>query len=172
MINRMLRVGVITQPHGLAGDVKIFPTTDEPEKFDSLEKVYLQAKGEEIRLKIVRVRFFKQFVIAHFEGYNRIEDIQPFLKKDLWIRREDAVDLSENEYYIADLIGMQVVTDEGAAIGKIKDVITTGANDVYAVDRCGQEILLPAIRECILSVDIENDIMTVHLMDGLIQENL
>ncbi len=172
MINRMLRVGVITQPHGLAGEVKIFPTTDEPEKFTSLENVYIQVKGGEIPLVIDRARFFKQFVIAHFRGYDKIENIQPFLKKDLWIRREDAVDLSENEYYIADLIGMQVVTDEGTVFGTISDVIATGANDVYVVDHEGKEILLPAIRECILSVDIENDTMTVHLMDGLIQENL
>lgn len=168
----MLRVGVITQPHGLAGEVKIYPTTDEPEKYTSLGEVYIQLKGEETPLTIDKVRFFKQFVIAHFKGYDRIEDIQPFLKKDLWIRREDAVDLQENEYYIADLIGMQVVTDEGKKIGKIKDVITTGANDVYVVERGKEEILLPAIRECILSVDIRNDLMTIHLMNGLIQENL
>ena len=171
MINERLRIGVITQPHGLAGDVKIFPTTDEPEKFLSVKDVYIEMKnGRSVALQIERVRFFKQFVIAHFRDYNKIEDIQPFLKKDLWIAREDAVELGEDEYYIADLIGMQVVTDEDVPLGKITDVITTGANDVYVVDTGKGEVLLPAIAQCILKVDIGGYLMVVHLMKGLVEE--
>lgn len=169
MLNDMLRVGVLVKPHGLAGEVKVYPTTDEPEKFTSLKKVYIKTKNETLTLKIDKAHYFKQFVIVHFEGLDRIEDIEPLMKKDLWIDREEAVDLEENEYYIADLLGMKVVTDEGKELGKIKDVMDTGANDVYIVQTAGGEVLLPAIRECILNVDVENDLMTVHVMDGLIE---
>ena len=169
MLNDMLRVGVLVKPHGLAGEVKVYPTTDEPEKFTSLKKVYIKTKNETLTLKIDKAHYFKQFVIVHFEGLDRIEDVEPLMKKDLWIDREEAVDLEENEYYIADLLGMKVVTDEGKELGKIKDVMDTGANDVYIVQTAGGEVLLPAIRECILNVDVENDLMTVHVMDGLIE---
>ena len=169
MVNEMLRVGVLVKPHGLAGEVKVYPTTDEPGKFTSLKKVYIKTKNETLTLKIDKAHYFKQFVIVHFEGLNRIEDIEPLIKKDLWIDREEAVELEENEYYIADLLGMKVVTDDGTELGKIKDVMDTGANDVYIVQTAGGEVLLPAIRQCILKVDVEKDLMTVHLMDGLLE---
>ena len=169
MFNEKLRVGVIVRPHGLAGEVKVFPTTDEPEKFSSLEKVYIETKTGTLTLKVDKAHYFKQFVIVHFEGLDRIEDIEPFVKKDLWIDRENAVGLEENEYYIADLLGMKVVTDEGEELGRIKDVMDTGANDVYIVETAGGEVLLPAIRQCILKVDVHADLMTVHLMDGLLE---
>lgn len=169
MLNEMLRVGVLVKPHGLAGEVKVYPTTDEPGKFTSLKKVYIKTKNETLTLKIDKAHTFKQFVIVHFEGLDKIEDIEPLIKKDLWIDREEAVELEENEYYIADLLGMQVVTDEGTELGRIKDVLDTGANDVYIVQTDGGEVLLPAIRQCILKVDIEKDLMTVHLMDGLLE---
>ena len=87
----------------------------------------------------------------------------------MWIPREEAQDLEEDEYYIADLIGMKVVTEDGTSVGILKDVMETGANDVYVVqDAQGKELLLPAIHQCILDVDIEKNIMTVHLMKGLV----
>ena len=87
----------------------------------------------------------------------------------LCIRREQAVKLQKDEYFIADLIDMEVVTEDGAHFGKIKDVLTTGANDVYVVSReAGTEVLLPAIRECVKAVDVEQGRVTVHIMDGLL----
>ena len=95
--------------------------------------------------------------------------IQMYKKRELWIPREEAQELEEDEYYIADLIGMDVVLEDGSKFGTLKDVMETGANDVYVVeDDKGEEILLPAIRECILDVDVEKNVMTIHLMKGLI----
>ena len=100
---------------------------------------------------------------------DNINDIEMYKKRELWIPREEAQELEEDEYYIADLIGMDVVLEDGSKFGTLKDVMETGANDVYVVeDAKGEEILLPAIRECILDVDVEKNVMTIHLMKGLI----
>ena len=113
--------------------------------------------------------FFKQFVIVKFKGIDNINDIEKYKGKSLLVNREDAVALEEDEYYIADIIGMQVNTEDGATFGVLKDVMETGANDVYIVEtEDGKEVLLPAIKECILDVDVEAMKMTIHLMDGLL----
>ena len=105
----------------------------------------------------------------HHTGNDNINDIEKYKGRSLWISREQAVPLEEDEYYIADLIGMEVCLEDGTHFGQLKDVIETGANDVYVVeDTKGQEVLLPAIHECILDVDVENDRMTIHLMKGLL----
>ena len=112
---------------------------------------------------------FKQFVIVKFKGIDDINDIEKYKGKSLFVARENAVELEEDEYYIADLIGMDVVLEDGSKFGTLKDVMETGANDVYVVeDTKGAEVLLPAIKECILDVDVEKNVMTIHLMKGLI----
>ena len=152
----LLKVGVITTTHGVRGEVKVYPTTD-PERFPELDYVLLDTGREKRKLEIEKVRFFKNLVILKFKG------------RELWIPREEGQDLEEDEYYIADLIGMKVVLEEGSSIGTLTDVMETGANDVYVVENGeGEEILLPAIRECILDVDVEKNVMTIHLMKGLI----
>ena len=151
-----LRVGVITSPHGVHGEVKVFPTTDDPSRFLELETVLLDLGGgnERKELTIRQVRFFKNLVILGFEGITS---------------RDQAVELSEDENFIADLIGLSVRTDEGCALGTVTDVIQTGANDVYCVSgEDGKEILLPAIKDCILKVDLEKQEMLVHVLPGLL----
>ena len=168
-MEQYLRVGVIASTHGLKGEVKVFPTTDEPERFRKLKKVFLDTGKEYLPLKIKSVKFFKNQVILKFKGYDNINDIEKYLKKDLLVDREHAVELGENENFIADLIDMEVVTDEGKVLGTLTDVIETGANDVYAVKTPeGKEILLPAIRDCILDVNVDEKRMTVHVMEGLL----
>ena len=163
-----LKVGIITTTHGVHGEVKVFPTTDDPERFLDLAYVLVDTGKEKKELAIQNVRFFKNLVILKFAGIDNINDVMQYRSKDLWIRREDGAELYEDEYYIADLIGMKVVLEDGTDYGTLKDVMQTGANDVYIVTRkTGGEILLPAIKECILSVDIEQGLMTVHLMKGL-----
>ncbi len=108
-------------------------------------------------------------MILKFKGYDSINDVEQYRKKSLLVSRENAVELQENEYFIADLLGLTVVTDEGKQLGTLKDVLQTGANDVYVVETPeGQEILIPAIRQCILSVDLEEQTMRVHLLKGLV----
>lgn len=164
-----LKVGVVTSVHGIKGEVKVFPTTDDSRRFKKLKQVYLDTGKEMLPLEIEGVKFFKQMVILKFKGYENPDDVMKFRQKELWIDRKDAVRLSKDEYFIADLIDMEVCDEEGKLIGTLKDVISTGANDVYAVETPeGREVLFPAIRQCILDVDTEARKMTVHVMEGLL----
>ncbi len=164
-----LKVGVVTSVHGIKGEVKVFPTTDDSRRFKKLKQVYLDTGKEMLPLEIEGVKFFKQMVILKFKGYENPDDVMKFRQKELWIDRKDAVRLSKDEYFIADLIDMEVCDEEGKLIGTLKDVISTGANDVYAVETPeGREVLFPAIRQCVLDVDTEARKMTVHVMEGLL----
>ncbi|HJA05650.1 MAG TPA: ribosome maturation factor RimM [Candidatus Mediterraneibacter pullicola] len=167
-MEQFLQVGVISSTHGIRGEVKVFPTTDDAARFKKLKKVLLDTGKEQLELEVQSVKFFKQFVIVKFKGIDNINDIEIYKGKSLLVPREDAVALGKDEYYIADLIGMEVFTEEGR-LGVLKDVMETGANEVYIIDsdRHG-EVLIPAIKQCILDVDIEGRKMKIHLMDGLI----
>lgn len=168
-MEEMLQVGVITSTHGVRGEVKVFPTTDDPARFKKLKKVLLDTGKETLPLEIQNVKFFKQFVIVKFKGIDHINDIERYKRCPLLVERADAVPLGEDEYFIADMLGMEVVTEDGTVFGTLKDVMETGANDVYVIDsREHGEVLVPAIRECIEEVDIEEGRMKIHLMDGLI----
>ena len=165
----LLKVGVITTTNGVRGEVKVFPTTHDPERVLELEYVLLETGRELRRLDIKNVRFFKNLVILKFDGIDNINDIEKYKGKDLWIPREEAQELGEDEYYIADLQGLNVVLEDGTEFGTLRDVMETGANDVYIIDSNEHgEVLLPAIKECILDVDLEKNTMTVHLMKGLL----
>ncbi|HJC58013.1 MAG TPA: ribosome maturation factor RimM [Candidatus Eisenbergiella intestinipullorum] len=168
-MEQRLQVGVITATHGLKGEVKVFPTTDDPNRFRRLKEVILNTGREERVLQIEGVKFFKQMVILKFKGLDDISDVERLRRGTLFVTRENAVRLSKNEYFIADLIGMQVENEDGSVLGTLEDVITTGANDVYDVKLSdGRQLLIPAIRECILEVDVEEGRMRVHLLDGLL----
>lgn len=169
-MEKQLQAGVITSTHGIRGEVKVFPTTDDAQYFKELKKVYLDTGKEQIPLEIEHVKFFKQFAILKFKGIDNINDIEKYKGKSLMIDREDASPLGEDEYYIGDMIGMDVYTDDPAEhFGVLRDVLETGANDVYIIDsdRHG-EVLVPAIRQCILRVDTEKNEMHIHLMEGLL----
>ena len=121
-------------------------------------------------LGVEHVKFFKNMVILKFKGYDRIEDIMGFKGKNLYVTRENAVRLKKDEYFIADLIGMKVYTEDEAYLGELTEVITTGANDVYTVRmENGKDVLIPAIGQCILNVDVEHETMQVHLLEGLLE---
>ncbi len=168
-MEELLQVGVITQTHGIRGEVKVFPTTDDAARFQELRQVLLDTGKETISLEIENVKFFKQFVILKFKGYDNINDIERYKRCALLVKRDDAVPLEEDEYYIADMIGMKVVTDRDEEFGILKNVMETGANDVYVIEHPSKgEILIPAIKECILDVDIPGRLMKIHVMDGLI----
>lgn len=168
-MEEMLQVGVITSTQGVRGEVKVFPTTDDPMRFKKLKKVILDAGKETLPLEIQNVKFFKQFVILKFKGIDNINDIEKYRKCPLLVAREDAVELDDDEYFIADMIGMEVLTEDGKVFGTLKDVMETGANDVYVIESTQYgEVLVPAIKECILDVDIKERKMKIHLMDGLI----
>lgn len=168
MIER-LQVGVITQTHGIRGEVKVFPTTDDVNRFKKLKEVVLDNEKEQLTMTIAGVKFFKQYVILKFKGYDSINEIEKYKGARLFVSRDKAVKLQKDEYFIADLIGMQIITEDGAPFGFLKNVLTTGANDVYVVETPEEkEVLLPAIKECVKNIDMENSLITVHIMEGLL----
>ncbi len=168
-MENLLQVGIISSTHGIKGEVKVFPTTDDVSRFKMLKEVLLDTGREKITLNIESVRFFKQFAIIKFKGYDNINDIELYKGKSLFVTRENAVTLEEDEYFIADLIGICVVSDDESLQGKLRDVIETGANDVYIIDlEDGRELLLPAIKECVLQIDLDENIMKIHVLDGLL----
>ena len=168
-MEQLLQVGVISSTQGVRGEVKVFPTTDDVKRFKKLKKVILDTGKEQLPLEIEGVKFFKQFVILKFRGIDNINDIEKYKGKRLLVDREHAVKLKKDEYFIADMIGMDVFTEDGELFGALKDVMETGANDVYIIEMSdGKEVLVPAIKQCILDVDIENRKMVIHLLEGLV----
>ena len=165
----LLQVGIITSTHGVRGEVKVYPTTDDPRRFRRLKEVVLDTGKEKMNLEIEGVKFFKQFVILKFKGLDNINNIEKYRQKSLYVTRKNAVRLQRDEYFIADLIGLKVQDEDGKELGTVKDVIDTGANDVYEVEmEDGKSLLLPAIKQCILNVDVENGTMQVHVLEGLL----
>ena len=168
-MEQFLRVGVISSTHGIRGEVKVFPTTDDVNRFKTLKEVMLDTEKEKLTLEIEQVKFFKNMVILKFKGYDNINEMEPYRGKDLLVTREQAVKLSPDENFIVDLIGLTVVTDEGETFGTVTDVLQTAANDVYVINgRDGKEYLFPSIKECILKVDLDAGTVTAHIMDGLL----
>ena len=156
----LLQVGIITSTHGVRGEVKVYPTTDDPRRFRRLKEVVLDTGREKLNLEIEGVKFFKQFVILKFKGLDNINDIEKYRQKSLYVTRKNAVRLQRDEYFIADLIGLKVQDEDGKELGTVK---------VYEVEMAdGKSLLLPAIKQCILNVDVENGTMQVHVLEGLL----
>ena len=165
------QVGIITATHGINGEVKVFPTTDDPKRFKRLKEVLLDTGKERLPLKIESVKFFKQFVILKFMDINNINDVERYRKCSLLVSRENAVRLGRDEYFVADLEGLEVRDEDGMPIGVLKSVMETGANDVYVIELSdGRELLLPAIRQCVLEVDVEAGFIRIHILEGLLDE--
>lgn len=168
-MEEFLRVGVITSTHGIRGEVKVFPTTDNPERFYDLEEVILDTGKEHLNLKVENVRFFKNLVIVKFEGIDNINDIEKYKGRDLLVTRENAVPLEEGEFFICDAIGSTVYEEDGKVFGTLKEVMETGANDVFIVEReDGTEVLLPYIDDCIREVNVEEKRIVAYIMPGLV----
>lgn len=167
----ILQVGAISSPHGVRGEAKVYPMTDDVKRFKKLKEVYLGEGDNKRLLHISSVKFFKNMVIIKFDEFNTPEEIDKIRKVGLYVTRDKAVKLQRDEYFIADLIGIKVICDDGRQLGEITDVMQTGANDVYVVAlENGGEVLIPAIKECILNVSLEEEVMEVHLLPGLLNE--
>ena len=166
-----LQVGVITQTHGVRGEVKVFPTTDDANRFTELKKVYLDTGKELLKLEIQNVKFFKQFVILKLEGIDDMDQANKLRRSRLLVERKDAVPLRKDEYYRADLLGLRILDEEEQCIGELTDVMETGANDVYEITMTdGRSFLLPAIKQCVLEVKPEEGFMKIHILEGLLDE--
>ena len=168
-MNEYLEVGQIVNTNGLKGFLKIKPFTDDIKRFEKLEKVYIEKGKQLIEFKIQDVKYVKDMVLLKLEGIDDINEAQKYRNFYIKINREDSVELEENSYFIVDIIGSEVFTDDNKLLGKVVDVFQTGSNDVYTVKTDdGKEILLPAIEDVIKNVDIKNKKIIVHLLEGLI----
>lgn len=174
-MDNLLKVGEITSPHGVHGEVKVYPTTDDVKRFSKLKECILETKQGLQTLHVRSVKYQKNLVILGFKEFTTMNEVETLRKCALLVTRENAVKLAKDEYFIADLIGLKVETDiqskEVNLEGELKDVMQTGANDVYVIELSdGRELLLPAIKDCVLDVDIENGVMKVHVLPGLLDD--
>ena len=167
MDNKYFVVGKIVNTQGIKGDMRVVPTTDDIHRFELLEFVYIDKNGIINKYEVDNIRYHKQFVLLKIKGIDDMTAAEKFKNSEVKITKDMALPLEENEYYIGDLYSMNVITDEEEYLGTIEDIIFTGANDVYVVRNNENEILIPAIKQCILNVDIENKKMTVKLLEGL-----
>lgn len=188
-MEKYFKIGIITSAHGVRGEVKVYPTTDDVRRYKRLKEVIYQkpaagspagngrnrTEQEQVPddsspvLRIEEVRFFKQMVILKFQGIDSMEEARKYCRGALFVGRENAVRLKKDEYFVADLIGLTVKNEDGTEIGVLKDVLETGANDVYVITlQDGRELLLPAIRECVLEVDVEAGFVRIHILEGLL----
>ena len=160
------RIGIITSTHGIKGEVKVFPTTDDIKRFDYLEKCFLE-DGTELKKK--GVKYFKNMVILAFDGIDSIEDAEKLMKKEIYVSREDAIPLNEGEYYVADLMGADVYDEADNKLGVLKDYLETGANDVYVIENeQGGQFMVPVVPFFIKKVDVVEKKMIIHLIDGML----
>ncbi len=164
-----IAVGKIAKPVGLKGEVKVLPWTDFPERFEKCRRVFALKKGEpEVELEIVRARAHGRALLVQFAGICTLEAADRLREAELLIPRQEAMPLPEGTYYTFELIGLEVVTEEGERLGRLSDVWSMPAQDVYVVEREGKEILVPALRSIIKDVDLARQRMTVNLPDGLL----
>lgn len=170
-MEELYQVGSITQTHGIRGEVKVFPLTDDISRFKNMKNLLLDGgKDGYINLEVENVRPQKNLVILKFKGIDNINDIEKYKGKGLYVTKENRVPLKEDEYFIADLIGCEVYldTDSDNKFGVISDVLETGANDVYEIEmEKGGTVLVPAIKDCVLKVDVANGRVDIHLLEGL-----
>ncbi len=164
------RIGIITSTHGLKGEVKVFPTTDDLGRFKTLKNCFIKTKNEDVYVEKNTCKFFKNMAILSFKGFDNINDIEKYKGCDLCVSREDAVPLTEDEYYIQDVIGMDVFDEGEKRLGRLFDVMQTGANDVFVVHlENGKELLIPVIKDCVLKIDYDENRILVRLMKGMLE---
>ncbi|MDF2570661.1 MAG: rimM [Sporomusa sp.] len=161
----LITIGKIVAPHGVRGDIRIFPLTDFPDRFHDLKEVVVEDAGE---LKIESARPHKKFILLKFSGIDTMDDAKRLSGKLIKVRREDAVKLPEGQYFIFDIIGLSVFTEDGEQLGVITDVLQPGSNDVYVVEQPDKsELLIPAIKEVVMKIDIVSKQMVVKLQEEM-----
>ncbi len=168
MDKKQFEIGKIVNTQGINGEVRCISFTDDVKRFDLLKAVYATDGKNTQLLEIQRHRYHKQFIVIKFKGIDTMNDAERLKNLVLKIDEKDALPLKENEYYIGDLYGLEVFDTEHNIIGELKDIIFTGANDVYVIKRKDKkDLLLPAIKQCILEINISENKMIVEVLKGL-----
>ena len=169
MKQEFLEIGQIVNSFGIKGMLKLIPFTDNINRFDDLKTIYIEDnKSNKSKYEIEEVKYHKNLVLLKLKGIDKIEDAEKLKQLYVKIERKDAVKLKKGSYFIVDLIGLDVYTDENKYLGKVDNIYNTGSNDIYVVkDNDGKEILLPGIKDVIKQVDLDNEKIIVHLIKGL-----
>ena len=168
-MQKYFEVGQIVNTFGINGFVKVKAFTDDLERFETLKKVYVCKKDNLKEVEIEEVKYHKGMVLLKLKGINNMNEAEVLKGLYLKIDRKDAKKLPKDTYFIADLLGLEVYSDEGRLLGRLEDIFKTGANDVYVVkDELGKQLLLPSIPEVIKEIDLSNEKIIVHLIKGLI----
>ena len=166
-------IGTVVNVHGIQGEIRVMPATDDPSRFGLLDKLELFFDAHTVEYPISRIRPHKNMIVLKLAGIDTRDDAEKLVGGVIKVPRSKALPLEENEYYQKDLLDMTVVSDTGEELGQLVQIIETGANDVYAVrppeglEGKAKDLLIPAIKECILSVSVPEKKMIVHVMEGL-----
>lgn len=169
MKKERLEVGQIVNTFGIKGFVKIYPYVDDITRFDNLKKVHIKSKKEEKELQIEEVKYQKNMVLVKFKGIETVENAEKLRNSFVEIDRADAIPLEEGQYFIADLLGLDVFLDTGEKLGVLEDIYNTGSSDIYVVkNELGKQFLLPYIDEVIKQINLEEGKIIVHIIEGLI----
>ena len=168
-MTKYLEIGQIVNTFGIKGMVKVKPFTDNIERFSNLEKIYIKNKLGQTEYKIQEVKYHKNMVLVKFEGIKNPEQADLLRNSYLIVDRETEEPLEAGRYYIVDMIGLDVFTDDNEYLGKLEDIYNTGSNDIYVVkNELGKQVLLPAIEDVIKNIDMDNKKVIVHLIPGLV----
>lgn len=169
MKQQYFEIGQIVNTFGIKGMVKVNPFTDDISQFEEMETILVDKKGSLQEMQIEEVKYSKNQVLLKLKGIETVNDAEKYRNCYLKLPREKARKLPKNTYFIADLIGLAVYTEEGKLLGKVDDIYNTGASDIYVIkDDTGKQILLPAIKDVIKQIDLEQEKIVVHLLDGLV----
>ena len=168
-MTKYLEIGQIVNTFGIKGMVKVKPFTDNIERFSNLEKIYIKNKSGQTEYKIQEIKYHKNMVLIKFEGIENPEQADLLRNSYLIVDRETEEPLEAGRYYIVDMIGLDVFTDDNEYLGKLEDIYNTGSNDIYVVkNELGKQVLLPAIEDVIKNIDMDNKKVIVHLIPGLV----
>ena len=162
-------IGQIVNTFGVKGFVKVNPFTDDVTRFEKLKTISVVKNSNVTEIEIEEVKYHKNWVLLKLKGIDDLNSAEKYKSCFIKIHRKDAIKLPKDTYFIADIIGSDVYTDEGNLLGKVEDIYSTGSKDIYVVkDELGKQILLPSIKEVILDIDIEKQKVIVHLLEGLV----
>lgn len=168
-MTKYLEIGQIVNTFGIKGMVKVKPFTDNIERFNNLEKIYIKNKSGQTEYKIQEIKYHKNMVLIKFEDIENPEQADLLRNSYLIVDRETEEPLEPGRYYIVDMIGLDVFTDDNEYLGKLEDIYNTGSNDIYVVkNELGKQVLLPAIEDVIKNIDMDNKKVIVHLIPGLV----
>ena len=160
----IIKLGKITAPQGIRGEVRVYPYTDRPTRFSEIEAVLLQGR----RRRIENARYMKNMAVLKLEGIDDRNAAEAVRNQELLLAREDLWEQPEDTYFVDDLVGCRVVSEDGTPVGTLRAILSRPAQDLYEIEKeDGSAFLLPAVKEFVRSVDVGNKIITIHLIEGL-----